>query len=137
VKSYIAWVGANRGHARLLDEVRVSAGNDPKAAFDELYHSMTAVTSFGRTARFDFLTMVGKLGLANIEPGIPYLVGSTGPLAGARLLFANSKAAKLRADDLDQRVASLGAYLGVGMQVMEDSLCNWQKSPDKFKAFRG
>jgi len=41
--------------------------------------------------------MVGKLGLANIEPEIPYLIGATGPLAGARLLFPNNKTAKLRA----------------------------------------
>jgi len=105
--------------------------------FDDLYNSMKAVISFGRTARFDFLTMVGKLGLANIEPGIPYLVDATGPLAGARLLFADDRDAKLHAGKLDDMVASLGAYLDVGMQVMEDSLCNWQKSPDRFIPFRG
>lgn len=78
IKSYVAWVGANRGHAGLLTEAQEKAGNDPKAVFDELYRSMEAVTSFGRTARFDYLTMVGKLGLTNIEPGIPYLIGATG-----------------------------------------------------------
>jgi hypothetical protein len=137
VKSYIAWVGANRGHALLLEDAQAALGNDPTVLFDELYRSMGAVISFGRTARFDFLTMVSKLGLANIEPGIPYLVGATGPLDGARLLFGNDRKAALRAEDLDNMVTALGAYLGVGMQVMEDSLCNWQKSPDKFIAFRG
>jgi hypothetical protein len=135
IRSYVGWVGANRGHAGLLTETQETAGDDPKVVFDELYRSMDVI-SFGRTARFDFLTMVGKLGLANIEPGIPYLIGATGPLAGARLLFGDKKNAALRADDLDNKVAELGAYLGVGMQVMEDSLCNWQKSPDKFIAFR-
>jgi hypothetical protein len=135
--SYVAWVGPNRGHSGLLADAAVASGPDPKALFDNIYQSMDAVTSFGRTARFDFLTMVGKLGLADIEPGIPYLIGATGPLAGARLMFAGSKSAKLRADFLDARVAALGASLGLGMQVMEDSLCNWQKSPDAFVAFRG
>jgi len=137
LRTYVTWVGPNRGHAGLIADTRDISGADPKALFDELYRSMEAVISFGRTARFDFLTMVGKLGLTDIEPGIPYLVGATGPLAGARLLFANSKTAKLRADDLDNAVATLGAYLDVGMQVMEDSLCNWQKSPAQFIAFRG
>lgn len=137
IRSYIARVGANRGHAGLLAEVQGDIGTDPKAVFDELYHSMGTVISFGRTARFDYLTMVGKLGLAKIEPGIPYLIGATGPLNGARLLFRNDKNAALSPDDLDQMVAKLGTYLGVGMQVMEDALCNWQKSPDKFIAFRG
>jgi hypothetical protein len=137
IKSYIAWVGANRGHAGLLAEAQGNAGNDPKAVFDELYRAMDAVTSFGRTARFDYLTMVGKLALANIEPGDPYLIGATGPLTGARLLFGNDKNAARRPDDLNAMVAELGAHLGVGMQVMEDALCNWQKSPDKFVAFRG
>ena len=30
----------------------------------------------------------------------------------------------------------LGADLGVGMQVLEDALCNWQKSPDRFTPSR-
>jgi hypothetical protein len=137
LSTYIAWVGPNRGHAGLIADSKAISGADPKALFDGLYRSLEAVIGFGRTASFDFLTMVGKLGLADIEPGIPYLVGATGPLAGARLLFANNKTAKLRADILDIEAAALGAYLEVGMQVMEDSLCNWQKSPDHFTAFRG
>src|SRR5208282_6574722 len=86
IQSYVAWIGANRGHSLLLDEARQAGGPDPKAVFDYLYRSMAVVTSFGRTGRFDFLTMLGKLRLANIEPGTPYLPGATGPLAGARLL---------------------------------------------------
>ena len=35
------------------------------------------------------LTMVGKLQLANIEPGSTYMNGATGPLDGGRLLFGN------------------------------------------------
>jgi hypothetical protein len=34
-------------------------------------------------------------------------------------------------------VVKLGDALGVGMQVMEDSLCNWQKSPEAYVPFRG
>jgi hypothetical protein len=93
---------------------------------------MEMVMRFGRLARFDYLTMVGKLELAPIQPGLAYIKGSTGPLAGAKLLFGNAGATTL-----DEWAAQLARNLQVGMQVMEDSLCNWQKSPDKFKAFRG
>jgi hypothetical protein len=31
----------------------------------------------------------------------------------------------------------LEADLGVGMQAMEDALCNWQKSPRRFVHFKG
>lgn len=95
------------------------------------------VDSFARLAKFDFLTMVGKIGLASIEPGSPYLKGASGPLRGAILLFVENGVKPPSVKNLDTWVIELGAHLGVGMQVMEDSLCNWQKSPDKFIAFRG
>jgi hypothetical protein len=84
-------------------------------------------------ARFDYLTMVGKLELAAILPGSTYLEGSSGPLDGARLLFGRNE----RAQVLDAWLVELGEQLGVGMQVLEDALCNWQKSPNKFRPFRG
>ncbi len=137
VKSYIEWVKPPRTHDQLVVEALSAAGGDPKRAFGILYESMGTVLSFGRMGRFDYLTMIAKVGLANIEPGIPFLQGATGPLRGARLLFGGSVEAEYSAAELDQEVRALGAQLGVGMQVMEDSICNWQKSPGKFVAFRG
>lgn len=107
-----------------------------KATFEYLYRSMEAIASFGRTARFDYLTMLGKLGLAAIEPGSTFMEGATGPYAGAVLLFGRTSPPMSRSA-LDNCVIRLGARLGVGMQVMEDALCNWQKSPSAFKPFRG
>jgi hypothetical protein len=97
---------------------------------------MRVVTRFGRTARFDYLTMVDKLGLAPITPGSAYLQGSTGPVEGARLLFGGSRTAVLSPTELDRWLGDLDARLHVGMQVLEDALCNWQKSPGRFEAFR-
>ena len=132
VESYVTWVRPPRTHDELIRQAWQKARPDRREAFDELYRSMEAIASFGRTARFDYLTMVGKLGLAPIEPGSTYMQGSTGPLAGARLLFGvQEKPAKL-----DQRLIELDDHLSVGMQVLEDALCNWQKSPGKFKPFR-
>jgi hypothetical protein len=134
VASYVGWVTQATNHERLFEGAIADAGGDGRAAFDRLYHEMSqSVQRFGRLARFDYLAMVGKLGLADIEPGSTYLNGATGPLRGARMLFGvGSNAAVLDAwvDDLDRS-------LQVGMQVLEDALCNWQKSPRKFEPFRG
>ncbi len=137
VESYVRWVGPPRTHQELMKTACDQAAGDPRKAFDLLYHSMDTVVSFGRTARFDYLAMIGKLGLAPIEPGSAYVHSSTGPLRGARLLFGGNNTAPLSGADLDAWLVELGNELGVGMQVLEDALCNWQKSPEKFKPFRG
>ncbi len=100
---------------------------------------MKSVFGFGggRLGRFDFLTMLGKLQLAPIEPGSVYLDKATGPLAGARLLFFGDRDYNITGKALEPRVDALDDILGVGKQVIEDSLCNWQKSPDVYVYFRG
>ncbi len=137
VESYVNWVHPPRTHEMLIQEAQQQGGGDPRVAFDHLYHSMNDVARFGRTAKFDYLTMVSKLGLTAIKPGSPYIQGSTGPLIGSRLLFGGSKTAALSSSDLDSWSTSLALHLDVDMQVMEDALCNWQKSPDIFRPFRG
>lgn len=137
IESYVRWVRPARGHIALMEEARAQAGGDERATFDHLYKSMEAVATFGRTARFDYLTMVGKLGLAPIEPGSTYMQGATGPLAGARLLFTGNPRAATSHRELDSWLVRLGDDVGVGMQVLEDALCNWQKSPGRFRPFRG
>jgi hypothetical protein len=137
VESYCQMIGHNRGHDQFLADAAVEANGDPFELFDSLYAAMDNVTSFGRTGKFDFLTMIGKLGLAPIAPGKPYLEGATGPLAGARLLIKGDGNSRARATDVEPIVIELGNALQVGMQEMEDSLCNWQKSPHRFVAFRG
>jgi hypothetical protein len=134
VESYVKWVVTKGGHERLVSGVEAKYGGDRRRVFHDLYLRMSTVVSFGRTARFDFLTMVGKLGLANIEPPYAYMQGATGPLEGARLLFGHPG---LPAGKAEHEVVALEKDLGVGMQVMEDSLCNWQKSPSLFIPFRG
>ncbi|RYG63902.1 hypothetical protein EON80_20265 [bacterium] len=136
VASYIAWVGPSRSHADLVSRLVREAGNDPHSIFDRFYKSMT-VARFGRLARFDFLALVGRLHLAPIEPGSAYLTESTGPRRGARLLFLGHTEDKSSDKSLDRWLVELDQKLGVGMQVLEDSLCNWQKSPDLFVHFTG
>ena len=132
-ETYVQWVNPARGHQGLMDQAIRQAGGDPAEAFDILYRSMDEVASFGRLGKLDYLAMIGKLGLAQIVPGRPYLENSSGPLMGARELFGIHVGATV----LDQWAGELATHLDIGMQAMEDALCNWQKSPDEFKHFRG
>lgn len=137
VESYVDWVGPARSHSHLINQAKLSGINSPIDLFDHFYKSLRAVKRFGRLAKFDYLAMVGKLGLANIKPGSTYMNGATGPLDGARLLFDGTKNSTTYWKDLDDKLVVLEGFLGVGMQPLEDALCNWQKSPGKFIAFRG
>lgn len=135
IASYVRWVTEYEGHDKLIERASTE-GENPKGAFRWLYREMN-VARFGRLAKFDFLAMLGKLGLANIEPDSTYLVGTKGPLKGARLLYGGSSSANISPSELDRKLIHLSEFIGVGMQEMEDALCNWQKSPSKYKKFRG
>jgi hypothetical protein len=138
VVSYVAWVMQYGGHARLIQHALNQSANDPQKAFGWLNKDMKQVASFGRTGKFDYLTMLGKTGLASIEPDSAYLGTATGPKTGARLLLENSgMGRKLSISEMQNKLVVLGRYLGVNMQVLEDSICNWQKSPDIYKHFAG
>lgn len=137
VASYVAWVGDPPDHGRRFGEALAAADNDPEESFDVLYRSMVEVRRFGRLARFDYLSLVGKIGLAAVRPGKAYLRDSSGPLSGAKLLFQPPDGPGLSVTALEQRTAALRDRLGVTFDVMEDALCNWQKSPDQFRPFRG
>lgn len=135
--SYVAWVAPPRTHTDMLRELHKKVGQNSQAVFAALYKSLDAVQRFGRLGKFDFLAMLGKLGIAPIDPGSTFLQGATGPLAGARLLFGGTRDAKLSARDLEAKLVGFGGETELGSQVLEDALCNWQKSPSTYVPFRG
>ncbi|NMZ58614.1 hypothetical protein [Pseudomonas nitroreducens] len=137
IESYVNWVLQYGSHQALFDNALNSNNNDPKAAFRSLYHSMDDVKRFGRTAKFDYLTMIGKVHIANIKADSAYLNEATGPLKGARLLFGGTTSSAIAPTTLETLLSEIDQELDVGMQVLEDSLCNWQKSPSIFIQFRG
>lgn len=137
VRTYVEWVQASETHDKMIANALAQANGSPRAAFALLYDSMAAVTSFGRTGRFDYLTMLAKVGLAAIDANSTYLSEATGPKKGARLLFDGQIDSNTSIRVLEARVAALEKHLGVGMQVLEDAMCNWQKSPGKYLPFRG
>ena len=139
VRSYIEWIGQAHDHQALFNNVLLQIGNSRREGFDRLYNSMNQVSRFGRTARFDYLTMLGKLEIIAIEPGSTYLNCATGPLRGARLLFGGSKSADINHNSIESLIFKLEAHLKLyyGMQVLEDALCNWQKNPTNYHHFSG
>lgn len=135
VENYVAWVGS-AGHTPFFAAIIHRAGNDPNVIFDALYKAMT-VPSFGRLSKFDYLSLLGRYSIVPIVAGSAYLQGATGPLAGARLLFDGKTTGTSSENALQAKLDLLEGDLGVGMAVLEDALCNWQKSPRKFVHFKG
>jgi hypothetical protein len=132
VADYVRWIGGN-GHARFFADVIRRGGNDP---FNVLFHDM-AVASFGRLAKFDYLMLLSRYHIAPIAPSSAYLEGATGPRLGADLLFTGDPRANTPAATLQRMLDTLDSDLGVGMAVMEDALCNWQKEPLRFVHYKG
>lgn len=137
VATYVGWVYRSGSHEACFRDAYEASDNDAAVAFNELYRGMATIRRFGRVARFDYLAMLHKLELAEIRPGKAYLVGSTGPLTAARLLYGDQGGHKAQASALDERLVELESYLRIGFDSLEDALCNWQKSPGMFKPFRG
>jgi Alpha-glutamyl/putrescinyl thymine pyrophosphorylase clade 3 len=135
IESYVAWVGPD-GHAKLFADAVRRTGNDPHAIFDALYRTL-AVKSFGRLAKFDYLSLLGRYSIAPVDAGSTYLSGATGPARGARLLFDGRPDGSSSLEALQLMLDALDADLKVTMKVMEDALCNWQKSPTRFVHFTG
>lgn len=133
VASYVDWVGQG-GHDARIDEATAGASTAAER-FKALYTSVRTIHRFGRTAAFDYCATLERLGLVTFKPSSACLSGSTGPVKGARLLFAQP-GPSLSAAALEAMLIPLRAELDVGFDVLEDALCNWQKSPAKFKPFR-
>ncbi len=88
-------------------------------------------------AKFDYLSLIGRYAIAPIDAGSAYLSGATGPVKGARQLFDGRRNGPSSLKKLQDMLDALDADLQVTMKVMEDALCNWQKSPDRFVHFKG
>ena len=135
-ETYVRWVRGHGNHENLFTTAIDQAGGNPEIAFERLYKSMSSVASFGRVGKFDYLTMIQKLGFCAIRPGRPYFDSKTdGPNKGARAMFETG--VRMSINELEQQTKVLGAYLGVGMQEMEDVLCNWGKNTNHYTYFRG
>jgi hypothetical protein len=136
VETYVAWVNGFGSHHHMVQAALTASSGDATRAFEYLYKAMS-VASFGRTAKFDYLTMLEKLQLAPISPGKLYLTSSTGPIAGAKLLIYGKKGGAISTGRLEAIFVELAKHLGVELHILEDAICNWQKVPTRFVPFRG
>lgn len=135
VADYIAWIGPG-GHTAFFANAVLAGGNNPHTIFDHLY-SRLKILSFGRLAKFDYLSLIGRYRLAPIEAGSAYLKGATGPGRGARLIVDGNPTSGTGNNAIQNALDALDLRLDVGMAVMEDALCNWQKSPRLFIHYVG
>jgi len=133
IRSYVEWVGDAGGHGQLFQTAINSVGQNPEDVFEYMYKSMSGVHSFGRLGKFDYITMLGKLGLAPVVPGKAYFREATGPQDGVKLFFGGG----LHWDEYERLGKELARLIDCDMQVIEDALCNWQKDPQSYVYFRG
>ena len=127
IQSFSEWV-KQTGHGSPYRALRAAAnGKMPKAAFDNAYHKIS-VTRFGRTAKFDFLCLLGNLGVLEVSPPHCYLAEGTGPKRGAVQMVTGKKKGRITAE-VEKTMRRLRKHLGVPVEAMEDALCNWQKHP--------
>ena len=136
VVTYVEWVNAAGGHRPLFAGIIRDAGNDPHVIFEAFYKALP-VTGYGRLGRFDWAAMLSRYGFAPAEAGSAFLSAATGPKGGMRLLFAGDAKAEVKPTTLQQWLDELDTGLQVGMEVLEDSICNWQKKPTVFEHFKG
>jgi hypothetical protein len=134
VESYADWVLRNANdHKGHFDQYPHLSSTE---RFASLYTSMADVAQFGRIARFDYLTTLMKLRLVAITVPHSYLVGATGPLRGAQLLL-RGEIGEGRALELQTELSTLSDLTGLRPDVLEDAICNWQKTPDHYVRFSG
>jgi len=120
VSSFLEWVKDNGGTPSSAFKTMIDGAAE--ASFDSLYHSLRHVFRFGRTGTFDLLCLLGDLDILPVRPGSCYLIGSTGPLMGARKLWGRKKP-----QELNRLADSTARALKVPFDVFEDALCMWQK----------
>lgn len=133
--TYVDWVGPGTHQDKFAGVTKTAAS--ARERFAALCRSVASVTGFGRVAQFDYVAMLGKIGLADVEADCAHLVGASGPLAGTRLLLDGITTSTSKAVDLERRLAPIQQALEVSFDILEDAICNWQKSPSDFVPFRG
>jgi hypothetical protein len=110
---------------------------DPEVTFDRVMTALRTVPRFGRTAAFDYTTTGARLGLLTARAPHTYLSSATGPLKGTRLLFHGTRDSAMTGRQAQGALVDLAAALQVGPEVLEDAICNWQKSPGAYRRFTG
>lgn len=126
---FLTWLGNWSKSGKLYS----SSGQSTQVSFSDLYFSLKeSVFGFGRLGAYDFVTQVSHLKIIDgLKVDSLFLAGSTGPREGAKRFFGPGLSSKA----LEQRCLELAIVLSINPHVLEDALCNWQKSPKAYRRF--
>ena len=134
IYSFREWVKRNgRGLPYKALRSVAKSSTSPERGFDQAYLKLD-VTRFGRTAKFDFLCLLGNLKILDVSPPHCYLAEATGPKSGALLMVIGKKSGRVTTE-VEATILELRNHLGVPVEVMEDALCVWQKRPKSSPKF--
>ena len=133
IETYVRWINQYGSHEGLIQSAQKQVGQNPAEVYAYIYKDLDNVAKLGRLGKFDFLCNLSNLLIAPIVPDKAYIVGSTGPKDGAKLLLGDH----LGNTELENACAKMAEGLTVSPQVIEDALCNWQKSSSRYVYFRG
>lgn len=111
--------------------------------FDTIYQQALNIPNFGRMAAFDFTCSLSKCGLNVDQPTSMYHKYSTGPLDAINdiliLAGVESPNNNLKVTFGDELLNWFNTNYEIYMlaQVLEDAICNWQKSPTSYFRYFG
>jgi hypothetical protein len=113
-----------------------------KMDFHTMYKLSQKIPNFGRLAGFDFSSSLVKCSFNIEEPKSMYAEHSTGPLDAIGLILkltnnsASATSRKKLCTDLMQWFLDNSDIFMIG-QVLEDSICNWQKNTVNYIRYSG
>jgi Alpha-glutamyl/putrescinyl thymine pyrophosphorylase clade 3 len=125
IRSFSEWVKQTGGGSPYQALRTVAKGRTLEIAFDNAYQEISVIR-FGRTAKFDFLCLLGNLGVLEISPPHCYLAEGTGPKTGALQMVTGNRNGRFSVE-VENTIRRLRKHLGAPVEAMEDALCNWQK----------
>jgi len=140
-KALLGRKGLFRSMTYFFDNIREYCNNE-EIEFHDMYKRAAKIPNFGRLASFDFTSSLVKCGLKIAEPKSMYAGNSTGPLQALALLLrltgseVTLQAKKELSYNLVEWFNEHSDIFMVG-QVLEDSICNWQKNPERYIRYTG
>ncbi len=111
--------------------------------FNIIYNNALKIPNFGRLAAFDFTSSLCKCNLNVKDPISMYHHNSSGPLRALKdfLILADckdlSKSAQIKLGDDLLYWFFQHSDIEIVAQVLEDAICNWQKSPRHYQRYFG
>lgn len=108
---YISWVKSAKGHRQLLSDAVSSVDGLPSLIFNMLYTAINSQLRFKKAITFEYLSLLGIIGMINIEPGRPYLSDHLFSKLGANWLFDATAGSKLRTSELETIVTKLAQHM--------------------------